>query len=246
MKHGPERIRARFPKMGSYQVPIHTRLIRRIMRPLFRGIFNFLSQVKIDGVENIPQQGAYIIAINHISIYEPPFMLAFWPVAPEAVGAVDIWERHGQSLLARLYGGIQVHRGQYDRKLLDTILAALRSGLPVLIAPEGGRSHLPGMRRALPGVAYIIEQAGVPVIPVGVVGTTSDFFSRAIHGKRPRLEMHIGKPVCLPSIAGKGKARREARQENADSIMMQIASLVPEEYRGVYASQTANLFQAKN
>jgi 1-acyl-sn-glycerol-3-phosphate acyltransferase len=232
--------------MGGYQVPVHTRLARMLMRPLFRGIFHMLSQVKIYGLENVPRRGAYIIAINHISIYEPPFMLAFWPVAPEAVGAVDIWERRGQATLARLYGGIQVHRGQYDRKLLETILATLQSGRPVLIAPEGGRSHLPGMRKALPGVAYIIDQASVPVVPVGVVGTTSDFFSRATRGERPKLEMNIGQPVNLPPVGGKGQAKRAARQENADIIMRQIACLLPEEYRGVYACQTANLSQTKN
>src|SRR5512147_396951 len=102
----------------TYKVPIRAILFRRSARPVFRGVFHVLGRIVVTGKENIPQKGAYIIAINHISIFEPPLVLAFWPIAPEAVGAVDIWSKPGQSTLARLYGGIPVNRGEYDRRLL--------------------------------------------------------------------------------------------------------------------------------
>jgi 1-acyl-sn-glycerol-3-phosphate acyltransferase len=210
------------------------------MRPVFRGLFRLMAQIRITGRENVPASGPYLIAINHVSLYEAPFMLAFWPVAPEAVGAVDIWNRTGQSALARLYGGIPVHRGQIDRQLIGTMLSVLRSGRPLLIAPEGGRSHTPGMRRALPGVAYVIDQANVPVVPVGLVGTTDDFLSRVLRGERPVLEMRIGKAVCLPPVEGKGEERRLLRQQNTDLIMAHIAALLPEAYRGAYADLTVS------
>jgi len=168
-------------------------------------------------------------------LYEAPFMLAFWPVAPEAVGAVEIWQRRGQSTLARIYGGIPVHRGEYDRHLIDKMCAVLHSGRPLLIAPEGGRSHIPGMHRALPGVAFVVEKADVPVVPVGIVGTTDDFLARALRGKRPTLEMRIGEPLRLQKHSNDRGTRRDTRQQNVDLIMKHIARLVPAEYRGVYA-----------
>lgn len=222
-----------------YYVPWPNRLFRFFFRPVFRAIFHLLSRVEISGLQHVPQQGAYLIAINHVSLYEAPFILAFWPVAPEAVGAVDIWDRPGQSLLARLYAGIPVHRGQYDRHLLETILQALASGRPLLIAPEGGRSHTPGMRPALPGAAYVIDRANVPVVPVGIFGATDDFLARALRGRRPSLSMRIGPPVRLPPITGRGDARREARQRNADTIMQHIADLLPAEYQGAYVRTTS-------
>ena len=203
-----------------------------------------LSKVRIYGLENIPPRGAYLIAINHISIFEPPLILSFWPIAPEAVGAVEIWERRGQSTLARYYGGIPVHRGEYDRQLIDTMISALASGRPLVIAPEGGRSHTPGMRAALPGVAYILHRSKVPVIPVGIVGTTEDFLNRALRGERRTLEMRIGKPLWLPEVTVRGTERRTAFQRNADLIMYQIASLLPPEYRGVYATPSVDPTQA--
>lgn len=217
-----------------YQVPLFNRIMRPLMRPVFRLLFHILSEVHISGRQNIPRRGAYLVAINHVSLYDPAFALAFWPKALEAAGAVEIWSRPGQNLLVRLYGGIPVHRGQLDRQVIEKMTAALQSGRPLLIAPEGGRSHAPGMQRAFPGVAYLHEKTGVPVLPVGIVGTTDDFFQRAIRWERPRLEMHIGRPLQLPPITGRGETRRRERQRNADLIMLAIASLLPPEYQGIY------------
>lgn len=176
-----------------------------------------------------------MIAINHISIIEPPFVIAFWPVAPEAVGAKEIWERKGQSLLARFYGGIQVHRGEYDRRLFDTMIKVINSGRPLLIAPEGGRSHTPGLQPALPGVAYLIDKSGAPVLPVGIIGSTDDFLKKAFTFQRPVLEMRIGELTMIPGVEGKGEERRKALKDNADLIMFKLAELLPPEYQGVYA-----------
>ncbi|MDD5466403.1 MAG: lysophospholipid acyltransferase family protein [Anaerolineales bacterium] len=218
-----------------YYVPIKNRIARWLLRPLFRGIFRLISRVHINGGENIPAHGPYLVAINHISLFEAPLIVAFWPTAMEAVGAIDVWQRPGQSTLVRLYGGIPVRRKEYDRKVIDTMLAVLRSGRPLLIAPEGGRSHQPGMQRAHPGVAYVMDKANVPVVPVGIVGTTEDFLRRALHGKRPTLQMYIGAPISLPAISGSAEERRLARQLNADLVMSRIAAMLPHDYRGVYA-----------
>ena len=218
----------------EYRVPWPNQIFRFLFRPLFRSVFRLLSRVNVIGLENVPASGSYLIAINHVSLFEPPFILSFWPSAPEAVGAVDIWERPGQSLLARLYGGIPVHRGEYDRTLLDTMQHALQSGRPLVIAPEGRRSHTPGMRRGLPGVAYVIEKTGAPVVPVGVTGATDDFLVQALRGRRPSINMRIGPALQLPPIRGAGVERRVARQVNVDLVMSHIASLLPVEYQGVY------------
>jgi 1-acyl-sn-glycerol-3-phosphate acyltransferase len=211
-------------------------LARPFIRLILGLLFRILAPVKITGRKNVPQHKAYIVAINHVSLFEAPFVGVFWPEQLEALGASDVWERPGQNILARMWGGIQVHRGEYDRAAMEGVISALRSGYPLLMAPEGGRSHAPGMRVAFPGIAYIVEQTSLPVIPVGIVGTTDDFFKKASKGKRPQLEMHIGRPLQLPPVEGKGEARRASRQRNADLVMRTVAGLLPEEYRGVYAN----------
>ncbi len=220
--------------------PYHVALWRRwLARPLVRltlsALFRLLARIEITGRENVPLGKPYLVVINHVSIFDPPFAGVFWPEQVEVMGAVEVWSKPGQNILARLWGGIQVHRGEYDRALFDKVTAALEAGYPLLLAPEGGRSHAPGLRRAKPGIAYIVEKSGVPVLPVGIVGTTDDFWEKASRGQRPRLEMHIGRPLILPPLEGNGAQRREARQANADLVMRHIAGLLPEEYRGVYA-----------
>lgn len=211
-------------------------IARPVVRVILRGIFRLLAPVKITGRANVPRGKPYIVAINHVSIFDPPFAGVFWPEQVEAMGAVEVWSKPGQNILARLWGGIPVHRGDYDRAMFETVLAVLRNGYPLLIAPEGGRSHVPGLRQAKPGIATIAELSGMPVIPVAIVGTTDDFWKKATRGERPALEMHIGKPLILKP-ANPGSDRRAARQDNADLVMRAIAGMLPEAYRGVYADR---------
>ena len=225
--------------LEPYQPPLLNRLARTLLRPVFRGLFHLLAKIELEGLENVPRGSAYVAAFNHVSTFDPPFLITFWPENIEALGASDIWKRagFGQNLLVRLFGGIPVHRGEYDRQALERVFKVLRSGFPLVISPEGGRTRTPGMRRARPGLAYIIEETGVPVVPVAIIGTTSDFFTRAVRGARPTLTLRIGKPIRLPAVEGKGEARRQSRQQNIDLVMCTIAGLLPEEYRGIYAGQ---------
>lgn len=220
-----------------YRVPLHIQMNRIYLRFGIRTLFNILGRVKVTGKQYVPLGSSYVIAMNHISIFDPPLVVCFWPEQPEVIGAADVFEKKGQGILLSMYGVIPVHRGDYDRDLLDKIQAILKMGRPLIIAPEGGRSHDPAMKRAMPGVGYIIEHGRVPVVPVGLVGTTDDFWQRVKRGEKPQLEMRIGKPIVFPPIAQKGAERREARQKNADLIMRHIAGLLPEEYHGVYAGQ---------
>ena len=219
---------------GVYHMPVRIRLNRTVLRPVFRLIFHVLSRVVITGKENVPPRGAYLVALNHVSLFEAPLICAFWPVALEALGAAEIWDRPGQGTLVRLYGGIPVHRGQYDRQLLEIALSVLLSGYPLVIAPEGERSHRAGMQPAHTGIAYLVEKAQVPVVPVGIVGSTDDFLERALNRERPTIEMHIGNPLVFPASDARGAERRQYRQHITDEIMLAIAALLPPEYKGYY------------
>ncbi|MCL4560454.1 MAG: 1-acyl-sn-glycerol-3-phosphate acyltransferase [Chloroflexi bacterium] len=217
-----------------YQIPLQNQLCRKLLTPIFRGLFHLLGKVEIEGAQNIPTRGAYVVVFNHVSIFDPPLIVAFWPTQPEILGAVDIWNRPGQSTLARLYGAIPIHRGEVDRTAMGRVLAALRIGRPLLVAPEGTRSHTPGMNPAKSGIVYVLERTGVPIVPVGVVGTTDDFFERAIHAEKPRLSMRIGESFFLPPVDETNLSPKEIRQRKADWIMCKMAALLPENYRGVY------------
>jgi 1-acyl-sn-glycerol-3-phosphate acyltransferase len=221
--------------MAGYVLPWYKTLFRFLLRPVFRAIFRLLGPIEFNGLENIPARGAYMLVFNHVSLYDAPLLLAFWPRALEVLGAQDIWSRPGQSILAKLYGAIPVLRGEVDREAVSAILAALRSGRPVMMAPEGGRSHGEGMQPAKAGVVYFIEASEVPVVPVGIVGTTDDYYRRGSRGQRPEVVVSVGRAFQLPDKLGSSRdSPRQQRQNKVDFIMHRIAELLPEDYRGYY------------
>jgi 1-acyl-sn-glycerol-3-phosphate acyltransferase len=218
-----------------YRIPLLTRVLREVIRAGGKGIFHLLCRVRIQGRENVPQKGPYLVVFNHVSTYDPPVVVAFWPTQLEILGAVEVWSRKGQSLLARLWGGIPIHRGEVQRQAMEKTLDVLRSDLPLMISPEGGRSHAPGLRQAKTGVVYLAETTQVPIVPVGLIGTTDDFFQQILAGKRPEIEMKIGYPFTLPAADdSQNLPPKENRQKKADFIMKRIAELLPVPYRGYY------------
>lgn len=220
---------------NDYRISQSLRLRRPIAKTAIRWLFKLIANIKVTGLEHIPRGKPYVVAINHVSIFDPPLVLSLWPEMLEAVGADNAFDRPFQGDLLRIYGVIPVHRGEYDRVVIETMLAVLRSGRPLMIAPEGTRSHGSGLQQPKAGVAYILDEARVPVLPVALVGTNDDVLKRAFRFDRPSLEMRVGAPFSLPPIEGAGAARREARRHNTDLVMQHIAALLPAEYRGIYA-----------
>ena len=218
-----------------YRPPAFTIVTRPLLKTTVRAIFNILGRISVTGVENVPLGQPYIAAMNHVSVIDPPAVLCFWPETLESIGASDVFNKPLQGQMVKLYGTIPVHRGEYDRALIEKIFALLKAGRPMMIAPEGGRSHVKAMRRAMPGVGFILQRANVPIVPVGLIGTTGDFIQRGLRRERPQIEIRIGKAIQLPPTPDDPVGRRAARQPIADLVMAHIAGLLPDEYRGVYA-----------
>ncbi len=221
----------------SYPQPVLLKFRRFILKRAISKLIRILFRLEINGWENIPKSGGYLVSHNHVSIIDPAWVGSFWPINLEVIGAAELWNRRGQSSIVRLYGTLPVHRGSAERDLLRTMIEVLKSGTPLLIAPEGTRSHIPGLVHAQPGIGYLIDQASVPVLPIGMIGSTDENLSLAFKFKRPKMTMNIGKPFTLPPIEGSGHARREARKKNTEIVMMKICELLPEEYWGVYAEK---------
>ncbi len=213
---------------------------RWLLRPWFRAVFRAAFRVRLQGLEHIPRQGPYVVVYNHVSILDPPFILAFWPTHRiETVAAVEVFRRgKGQNVITWLYGALPIDRGKPNRAQLARLVAVLRSGYPLLLAPEGTRSHVPGMQQGWTGLAYVLDQVGpVPVVPVGVVGSTDKALRQALRRQRPRLEMRVGRPFVLPRLDAWPGPRKLARRYNTDLMMYRVAALLPPAYRGVYAAE---------
>lgn len=129
-------------------------------------------------------------------------------------------------------GGIWLNRQEIDTSALRAARDHLKAGGVFGLAPEGTRSGTGALIQAKTGVAFLVDQARVPILPVGVSGTwriANEIFTL----RRPRITVRFGEPFTLPPI---DRSERDAGlNSNTDEIMCRIAALLPPEYRGVYA-----------
>jgi 1-acyl-sn-glycerol-3-phosphate acyltransferase len=130
--------------------------------------------------------------------------------------------------------GIWIDRFNPDIKAMREILARMKAGGILLIAPEGTRSPNSALIQGHAGLAYLAAKTGYPIVPIGITGTTDREVKYALtHFKRMRIRVSGGPAFSLPPLPVKG--RDEALQTATDEIMCRIAAQLPPEMRGVYA-----------
>jgi 1-acyl-sn-glycerol-3-phosphate acyltransferase len=212
-------------------------LVIHVLRAFAQTVLVFFATLTVTGRENLPENGPYLLAVNHMSKADPPLIFITWPVMQWRFFAGEKWERHlifGP--LMRWAGAIYINRGEVDRKALRQALDALNEGSVFGLAPEGTRSRVGALIPARDGAAYLATRAGVPVLPVGVVN--SDVLGRnMLRLRRTRLELRIGHAFTMPDLGRRIRSADLAAYTHL--IMVHIAALIPERYWGVYSDSPA-------
>jgi 1-acyl-sn-glycerol-3-phosphate acyltransferase len=200
--------------------------VRRFLTPLIRRFW--IGEVY--GLENIPEKGACLVALNHESYFD---FLCFTAaidrkihyLAAEKFFDHPIWKRVMNAMEC-----IRVDRFcRVNRTALKRIIDVIAEGRLVGIFPEGTRSPDGRLMRGKPGIAYLAQHTGIPVIPVGLIGTF-EILSR--NDRIPRLRkavIKIGEPIRF-GHPEKGKTTPEQMQAITDQIMLKIAELTGENY----------------
>lgn len=200
---------------------------------VFRILFFLLTRLRVKGREHLPQEGGYIAAANHLSVIDVPLTYCLIN-RHDVTGLVAKAHRKNPlfRLLINLLGGIWLSREVIDPRALRAARDHLRGGGVLGIAPEGTRSQTGALIEAKTGVAFLADQAKVPIIPVAVAGTWQ-ITTEILTLKRPVIQVNFGKPFTLPPVDR--KSRDHDLKQNTDEIMCQLAALLPAENRGVYA-----------
>lgn len=187
----------------------------------------------IQGLENLPANGPYIFALNHLSMFDVPLVFSIVGDKPVTGWVAEKYYKHillGPML--KIGGGVFIRRGQVDRTAIADAVAWLNEGNVFGVAPEGTRSDTHALIRGKTGLAFLADEASVPVIPIAVSGTEM-VFQHWLRLRRPVLSLRIGKPFHLPPLGSNN--RSSSLRHNTDEIMCQIAAMLPPEYWGVYA-----------
>ena len=199
----------------------------RLGFPPVRALAAFLAPWRLEGAENIPRNGGYILVANHINWKDPPWIEFALGHAIRYMGKQELFETPIIGFLLRAIGAFPVRRGEGDRRALQMALAVVAAGQPLGLFVEGHRSESGQLIRGRPGVAYLAQRSGAPIVPLAVSGTR-----RARLGAfwRRDILIRVGPPFRVSEI----DAKADDQQALADGIMRRIAVLMPPEQRGVY------------
>lgn len=208
-----------------------------ILRTLFLLFFKLTMRLKVEGLENVPKTGGALMVSNHLHNVDPVLLEAVFPRPVRFMAKKEVFSIPFAEWVARMTDSFPVDRGNPDRSALRNAQTRLLGGVIVGMFPEGTRSTTGGLKDVFPGAAAIALRANVPVIPVGVIGTDTFPFNGS-KPRRPgkmRVTVRIGKPFYLKRETDDGVKPNLA--EITDQMMTEIAKLLPEDYRGIYADK---------
>ena len=205
------------------------------MSPVY-GIFHYAFSVfygmffrgDVIGVENLPATGGFLVAANHASFFDPPFIGCQVPRQIAYFARKTLWKGGLASWWLDAVGTIPVDRdGGQDVSAIKRVLKAIKDERGLILFPEGTRSQDGQLQTAKAGVGLIACRTQVPVVPVRIFGSFEAYGKGA---KVPRFGTRVtvifGAPI-LPASYDESSAGKERYQIASERIMARIAALQP-------------------
>jgi 1-acyl-sn-glycerol-3-phosphate acyltransferase len=208
----------------------------KIIRIITRAILRLVARVELIDFDRIPQAETVIVVSNHLGRLDA--ILGYILIdrtdvimlVAEKYEKVALWRWVGNKLNV-----IWINRYEADIHALRETTRRLKQGGILAVAPEGTRSPTETLQAGKPGAAYLAAKAQVPLIPVVLTGTEDRLVKgRLRRFRRLEITARAGELFTLPPMDRKNRDAYLAAQ--TDEIMCRIATLLPEQYRGVYAN----------
>lgn len=180
--------------------------------------FRLFTRLTVEGVENLPAEGGFLLLPNHQSAMDPFLVQGFCPrpihsmtKSTQFASPVHRW------VMPRILG-FPVRRYRIDPQAVRMVLRLLAEGRAVCIYPEGERTWDGSLQQFRHGTLRVMLHAGVPVVPCGVEGTW-DFWPRWRRGPRLRtpIAVRFGEPLRFGPFAT--RRERDAAIPEAERIL---------------------------
>lgn len=178
-------------------------------------------RLRARGAENLPQEGGFVLAANHLSNFDPwPLGLPLFPRRwLRFMGKSELF-RPPLGWILRAGGAFPVRRGEGDMDAIATAVELVRSGEIVVMFPEGTRRKKGLVKKFQPrphtGAARIALTADVPLVPAAISGT-----DRLL--RLGPFRVTYGPPLPLDDL--RDREPRDAAQEATDRLMAEIERL---------------------
>lgn len=196
----------------------------RCVRATLGRLVPLLFRTRIMGADRVPASGA-LLAGNHVSYLDPVLL---WCVSPRPVHFMAKSELFVKGfvawLLPRLWS-FPVNRGEPDRTAIVTATEILKAGGLVGVFPEGSRRDADAgevVGEAHGGAAFIALRAGVPIVPVAILGTERAMPRGASLPRLVKVTIVVGEPIDPATVAP--EAGRKERVALVTARMMEEIS----------------------
>jgi 1-acyl-sn-glycerol-3-phosphate acyltransferase len=197
------------------------------------GLNHILCRVDAPDLDKISPRGPLILYTNHTGSIEAPMLYAqIYPRPATGWAKIESWDNWFLNWIFGLWEVIPVRRGEADMSALRRALDVLKQGYIFGVAPEGTRNKTGQLIRAKPGAVMLALLSGAPLLPVAHWGG-ENFLPNLKNFKRTDFHIRVGEPFRIDTNGA--RVTGETRQEIADEMMVRLAALLPEKYRGKYA-----------
>jgi 1-acyl-sn-glycerol-3-phosphate acyltransferase len=171
------------------------------------GTIRIITRMRVEGKENLPVTGGYVLAPVHRSYVDTPIAAGVARRRLRFMGKDTMWKKRWSGWLLSSVGGFPVTRGSTDIEALKRAIHLLQNGEPLVLFPEGERKSGPVVQPLFEGAAFIAARCGVPIIPVGIGGSERVMPKGAKLIYPHKVRVIIGKPI-MPIMAENGRAPR--------------------------------------
>jgi 1-acyl-sn-glycerol-3-phosphate acyltransferase len=155
------------------------------------------SPTKVTGLESIDTTKPYVYAVNHASALDIPMLYVYLPFEFRIAFKKELLSYPIVGWHLKRSGQICVDQQNPARSIssIRAALKSLKSGMPLVIFPEGGRTPDGEIKPFLPGALFLAIKAQVDIVPVALVGTYELLPMNTYHIKCRPLEMRVGQPI---------------------------------------------------
>jgi 1-acyl-sn-glycerol-3-phosphate acyltransferase len=214
-----------------------------LFKYIFMGpLLSLMARPKTEGLDNIPDSGAAILASNHLAVVDSfvkPLVvkrrITFLAKAEYFTGTgLKGWFTRWFYTVA---GQVPIDRSSADaaQAALDTAKRLLSEGKLLGMYPEGTRSPDGRLYKGKTGLARLALETGAPVIPVALIGTNAVNPPGSKMWRFGKVTVRVGKPLDFARFEGLA-GNRFIERAVIDEVMYELMQLSGQEYVDLYAA----------
>lgn len=190
--------------------------------------FNIIGRLffryRTTGREHLPRTGGVLVAANHASYLDIPFLGCGMPRRAWYLGRQDLFPFPGLKPLLQWLGWIPIKLHRLDRVGFGKAISLIQAGRVVVIYPEGGRTPDGALRLGKPGLGIIVAETGCPVVPAYIGGTREALPMGSSRIRLAPIRIAFGEPIRFTGAAEQ-LTGKDLYQHISRTVMEKIAEL---------------------